>query len=93
VELTTKAIEKADYDEELGSLLDGLAREGSENAAKVVASNVAERKTLPAGGKRKREMEIAAVSLVVEGSDGQRHDGMPMFFIRTDAGWRFTPKK
>lgn len=93
-EMTTKAIEKAEYDEELGAFLDGLAREGSENAGfKIAATRVAERKTLPAGEKRKREIEIAVVYLVVEEA-GKRHDiGMPMFFVRTDAGWRFSPKK
>lgn len=94
-DLTTKTIEKADYDEELGSLLDGLGREGSENPGfKVVATRVGERRTLPAGEKLERETEIAALYLVIEEADGQRRDaGMPMFFIRTDAGWRFTPKK
>jgi hypothetical protein len=93
--LTTKTIEKADYDEELGSFLDGLGREGSENAAiKVVATRVAEKKTMPAGEKLKRETEIAMVYLVIEEPTGERHDtGMPMFFIRTDAGWRFSPRK
>ncbi len=91
--ISNKSIEKADYDEELASVIDGMAREGRENpTGKVVSAKVAQRKTLPAGEKVKREIEIAAVVLVVE-DKGEKHEGMPMFFVHLDAGWRFTPRK
>jgi hypothetical protein len=93
--ITTKTIEKAEYDEELGALIGQLAREGTENAGmKIVATKVGQKKTLPAGEKLRRETEIATVTLVIEAPDGKRQEvGMPMFFIRSDAGWRFSPKK
>ncbi len=91
--ISNKSIEKADYDEELASVIDGLAREGRENpTGKLVSTKVAQRKTLPVSEKVKREIEIAAVVLVVE-DKGEKHEGMPMFFVRIDAGWRFTPRK
>lgn len=91
--ISNKSIEKTDYDEELASVIESLAREGRENpGGKLVSAKVAQRKTLPVGEKVKREIEIAAVVLVVE-DKGEKHEGMPMFFVRLDTGWRFTPRK
>ncbi len=94
VELSTKDIAKADYDEELTSFLDGLAREGKENpASKVVATKIIERKTLPASEKVRRALDYALVRLVLEQDGAQQEAGPPLLFFRTDAGWRFSPKK
>lgn len=94
VALSNKEISKADYDEELTEFLDGLAREGKENpSAKVVATKIRERKTLPAGEKLKRAIEVAAIHLVIEQDGEQREAGPPLVFFRTDAGWRFSPKR
>jgi hypothetical protein len=93
-ELTTKVVDRASYDEELQSFITKSAREARENPGfTVVGARVAETKKLPPGEKLKREIELAAVVVVVE-QNGEKHDApFPLFFIRTAAGWRFTPKK
>ena len=94
VELSTKDIPKAEYDEELTSFLDGLAREGKENpGGKVVATKIIERKTLPASEKVRRALDYALIRLVIEQDGAQAEAGPPLLFFRTDAGWRFSPKK
>lgn len=93
--ITTKEIEKVEYDDELGRFLDGLQRESKENpGSKVTKTRIVEKRPLSVGDKRQQAVEIGVVYFTVEGSDGQPHESiLPMFFIRTDVGWRFSPKK
>jgi hypothetical protein len=86
--------DEATYQAELERFLTGAAREASEATdPKVVGAKMVETATIPANPDVTRDVEYAAVKLVVE-QDGRTHESfVPFLFIRTDVGWRFSPKK
>jgi hypothetical protein len=95
-ELATRAPDRATYDQELAAFLDKAALDNADNPlpeGQIVSARVVETHRVPPGDKVKREVELAAVYLVVE-RDGQRSDSnLPFFFIRTADGWRFSLQK
>ena len=90
VALTTKPVDRADYEHEVGEFLDGRAREGKESGEGSVTAKVVRVQKLPPGEKLRRAAELGVVKFIVT-EHGTTHDApFPMFFVRTEAGWRFT---
>lgn len=71
-------------------VLDQLAREGDGETFDVRAE-VVDRKTLTPGADEKvlREVDVAIVRFTVN----DRASPMPWLFIKTDEGWKFSPKQ
>lgn len=71
-------------------VLDQLAREG-DGETFVVKAEVIDRKTLTPGADEKvlRDVDVAIVRFTVN----DRASPLPWLFIRTDEGWKFSPKK
>jgi hypothetical protein len=95
--VTTSAADKGQpaWDEAVADFIERAAREGKEGPAfEVVGAKVLETRTLtPAtDGKVLRDVEIAVVQLLVE-EDGKPSgpQGIPLVFLRTAGGWRFSP--
>jgi hypothetical protein len=88
VQLSNRA-DAAEWDKIVDDTLAQLAREGNGEALDVRA-RVVKRETLTPKDNEKvlREFEIAIVELSVGPGEGQ-----PWLFIRTDEGWRFSPKQ
>ena len=92
----SKKVDRERWDAELHDILAELAREGADEQVTVVSAAVTERRTLtpPRDEKVLREVEVAIVKLHIREADGSEHaSSMPWLFIRTAAGWRFSPKK
>ena len=80
----------------LDDLLEQLGREGEAAEAEVVAAKVIDRMTLDPKQDRKvlRPVEVAIVRYEVRERDGRRHASpMPWMFVKTQQGWKFSPKK
>jgi hypothetical protein len=92
VAMTTKQVTREDYEHEVTSFLDSLAREGGENGPVHVTARVTRTETLRPSEKRRRFLQIGIAQISVTGRDGQAHDGPPFLFVHTDAGWRFSVK-
>lgn len=95
VALSNNAPDKAELDEEVNDFLSDIAREFSDAKAKVVGAKVAQTRTLDPStdSKVKYRVEVALVQLVIEENGETAPRGVPLVFIKTDAGWRFSPKK
>jgi hypothetical protein len=92
VAMTTKQVTRDDYEQEVTSFLDGLAREGGEAGPVHVTAHVTRTETLRPSEKRRRFLQIGIVQITVTGRDGQAHDGPPFLFVHTEAGWRYSVK-
>lgn len=85
-----KEADAAEWDATLKTTLEQLAAEG-DGERHAVDATVVELRTLdPArDDKLLRPVEVAVVQLRVDG----RASPSPWFFMKTDAGWKFSPKK
>jgi hypothetical protein len=90
VAITTKSVDRADYEREVADFLDGRAREGKEAGEATITAKVERVQKLEPSEKVRRAVEFGIVKFAVT-ENGTTHDApFPMFFVRTDAGWRFT---
>lgn len=89
VEQISKKADPTEWETTVKETLEQLAREG-DGEDHAVTAKVIERRTLTPAKDEKvlREVDVAIVQLTV--SD---HAGPPMLFIKTDEGWKFSPKK
>jgi hypothetical protein len=90
--------DKASWDAEVADFFDHLAREGAEAGAtmKVVGAKVRKTGKVVASQDSKvlRDVEFAVAQLVIEQDGGEaRPQGVPLFFLKTEAGWRFSPSQ
>jgi hypothetical protein len=96
--LSNKAPESnaAEWDAEVKDFFDHLAKEAGEHKFEITGAKVTKTDTLSPGKdeKVKRAIDYALVQLVIA-LDGEAAEprGIPMLFLKTDAGWRFSPKQ
>jgi len=89
VEQISKKADPTEWEATVKDTLDRFAREG-DGEEYAVTAKVLERRTLTPAKDEKvlREVDVAIVQLTV--SD---RTGPPMLFIKTDEGWKFSPKQ
>jgi hypothetical protein len=88
-QMTAKPDGEEKWETTVKDTLDRLAEEGGgEDDWKVEAESV-ERSTLDPEKDKKviASVQVAIVTLAVNG-----HEGVPLLFVYTDEGWRFSPK-
>jgi hypothetical protein len=87
-QFSNKANDPTEWETAVTDTLTQLAREGDGEEFKVKA-RVVDKKTLtPAVDKKvTRDVDVAIIELTVNDKPT-----MPMLFIRTDEGWKFSPK-
>jgi len=78
-----------EWDATVKETLEQLAREGNDDDAPVVKAKVKERRTLEPGKDEKvlRKVDVALVSFEIA-----NQESMPFLFIKTESGWKFSPK-
>ena len=92
----TKKADPKEWEEALEDVLRTMEREGKESGGQVTRATIVERRTLTPGRDAHvlREVAVAVISFEVRERDGRTHASpFPWLFIRTDAGWRFSPKQ
>jgi hypothetical protein len=89
--ISSKA-DREEWDGELKSVLDDFAREGKEQPFNITRAEVKDKQTVKADDKVKRDTDIALVQIFMKDDDGEHPAGPVWLFVRTDAGWRFSPK-
>lgn len=91
---TFKASTRSEWDDELKGFVGGLCNELKGHAVKVVSAKVKQSQHLNADGeKRRRDLDVALVSVTADVEGRIRDLGPPLAFIKTDRGWKFTPKR
>lgn len=93
--IATKDIPRDEFEKELSDFIAARCRELAEPHPKFVGATIQEQLHLTPekSHKVKREVDVAIVQLVTD-EDGKKVDrGTPFVFIKTDAGWKFSPKK
>ena len=94
--LSKKALERADWDAEIKDLLDKLAKEGAGYGGTITGAKVVKTRSLdPATDEKVRQRtDVAIVQLTVMEKDGEGHASpFPWFFVRTAAGWKYSPRQ
>jgi hypothetical protein len=91
--MTTKTIDKAEYDQQVDDFLERLHQPGA-----VPELEIEEVVYLPAGtsGKRKKDLVLAVVTPVfADAKETERWAAVrgPLYFVLTDQGWRLSIKK
>lgn len=88
---------REDWDGEVKDFFDRLEREGSEHTTvNVVSATIVRQGTLKAsaGERILRDTDYAFVQLVIQQDGGEATaKGPPLLFVRTEMGWRFSPKR
>lgn len=90
------AAKSKEFEAALEDVLSRLEREGQEKEAEVMSVKVIDRRKLTPGKDSKvtKPVEIAIVQYEVKEPSGRRHTSpLPWFFVKTEDGWKFTPKK
>jgi hypothetical protein len=77
------------FDEAAGDAAELLAADA---AVSVTSAQIIRSETY-SSDKLATPLDVAIVQLVIRRGDEERVGGWPLAFLRTDAGWRFWPKK
>jgi hypothetical protein len=88
--------EPTEWEAAIVDVLDRMEREGAESGGQIVAATVVKRHRLEPGRDSKvlRAIDIAVVRYEVRERDGRTHPSpVPWIFMKTDAGWKFSPKQ
>ena len=94
--LSKKALDQKDWDDEITALLDKLAKEGRDFRGTITSAEVVQTKSLDPATDEKvlQKIEFAVLQINVKEADGREHSApFPWFFIKTKAGWKYSPKK
>ena len=85
----SKKANQEEWDAAVKETIEGLAREGNDSEPPKVKAVVKERRTLDPAKDEKvlRKVDVAVVAFVVEDQES-----MPFLFIKSDEGWKFSPK-
>jgi hypothetical protein len=91
--VTKKSHNDEKWDDSIKEVITKLASEGDDTGVEVVSAQVIDWKLLKQSDNEKlmRDVEVATVKIKLREADGKEHAAMPLIFIKTEGGWKFSP--